>query len=110
MPVVRSAEELPVTRGNGCTETACASAEIFGAPVPMRARRFLVDPGAAASVDVAGDETTVYVVAGTGVLESGSERHDVGPESMVWLEPPASTVLRAGDGGVEVLVAEAPGR
>ena len=110
MPIVRSANELSTTEGDGYTETACAGSEIFGAPVPMQARRFVVRPGATAPVDVAGDEAMVYVVTGTGVLEAGPERHDLAPESLVWLEPPASTVVHAGDGGVEVLVAEAPGR
>lgn len=110
MPVVRSANELPTTRGEGYTETLCADAGLFGAPVPMRARRFVVEAGAAAPVDVGGDEAMIYVVAGSGVLEAGTDRHELGPESLVWLEPPATGVLRAGEGGLEVLAAEAPGQ
>lgn len=110
MPIVRSPQELSTVRGDGYSETGCADAQVFGAPVPMRARRFVVDPGAEAPIRVAGDEAMVYVVTGTGLLEDGVERHDLEPESLVWLEPPATAVLHAGDGGVEVLVAEAPGQ
>ncbi|MGH9088142.1 MAG: cupin domain-containing protein [Acidimicrobiales bacterium] len=110
MPVVRRPEDLTVVQGDGYTVTACAGPDVFDAEVPMRARRLVVEAGASAPVEIAGDEAMIYVVAGSGVFESGSERHEVGPESMVWLEPPAASTLRAGDEGVELLVSEAPGR
>lgn len=110
MPVVRHPDELPVVHGDGYTETACADAQIFGEPVPMRARRFLLEPGSTAPTEIAGDEAMVYVARGSGVLEVGAERHDLAPESMVWIEPPATVTMRAGNDGMDVLVSEAPGR
>lgn len=112
MPVVRGPEELRPTSFEGWTETVCASPETFGMPVPVRARRVVVDPGASAQVAAAGDEVMVYVVRGSGVLEAAGEQHRLDPETVAWIDPPGPFALEAtgegSGGGLEVLVTEAP--
>lgn len=108
MPVVKTPDQLEVRTAPGYTETVCAGPDTFGLPVPMRARRFVVEPGARAPVDAGGEEVMVYVIGGSGALETGTERHDLSRESMAWVQPPGSFTLDAGPSGLEVLVSEAP--
>lgn len=107
MPVVRTLDELPSRHMPGATETVCAGAEVFGPEVPLRIRRIVVEPGATAPCDAVGEEVMTYVVAGSGILEVGSERFPLAPESMAWVGP-GTFQLAAGDDGLEVLVVEAP--
>lgn len=108
MPVVRSAEEQQRTQFEGWAETTCASPSTFGEPVPVNVRRVVVDPGAMASVGATAEEVMVYVVRGTGELIAADERHRLDPESMAWIDPSGPFSLEAADGGLEVLVTEAP--
>lgn len=112
MPVVKSPDELRPTMFDGWTETTCASPEAFGEPVPVRVRRVVVDPDATAQVAAAGEEVMVYVVRGSGMLESAGERHRLDAEAVAWIDPPGPFALHAAGegsgGGLEVLVTEAP--
>jgi quercetin dioxygenase-like cupin family protein len=110
MPVVRGPDELTTREGTGWTETLCASAEVFGTPEPVRARRIVVAPGASAHVEAGGTEAMAYVAGGSGVLEIAGERHPLARESMAWIDPPGPFVLVGGTGGLEVFLAEAPVR
>lgn len=108
MPLVRDAGSLPVRRADGVTETLAADPEVFGVPVPMRMRRFAVEPGITATLEAVGDEVMAYVLAGSGTLVAGTEQHALAPESMAWVEA-GPLQLIAGDDGLSVLVVEAPG-
>jgi quercetin dioxygenase-like cupin family protein len=108
VPIVRAAASLPVRRSEGVTETLAAGSEVFGVPVPLRLRRVAVDPGQSAAVDAAGAEVMAYVLAGTGFLTVGGERHALAPESMAWIDPPGPFEVVAAHDGLTLLVAEAP--
>lgn len=108
MPLVREAASLPVRHGDGVTETLGADPGVFGVPVPMRMRRVAVEPGVTATLEVAGEEVMAYVLTGSGSVAAGGEQHALAPESMAWVDP-GSIQLTAGDDGLVVLVAEAPG-
>lgn len=108
MPIVRDTASLPARSSDGVTETLVADPEVFGAPVPLRLRRIEVSPGRSAAVTASGTEVMAYVLSGAGTLAVGGEQHMLGPESMAWIDPPSSFELAAGDGGLVVLVAEAP--
>jgi len=67
MPVIRHPGQLPATDGPGWHQQEWASAAVFGEPVPMRARRYQLDPGAAGpGIALGGQEAFGYVIAGTG--------------------------------------------
>ncbi len=107
MPIVRGPAALPSRRGPGYVETVCAGTEVFDASVPLRVRRLVIDAGRTAEVDTRSAEVMAYVVAGSGSVEVGGERHELRRESMAWLDP-GPIRLSAGDDGLEVLLTEAP--
>lgn len=114
MPVVRTPEDLPPETHDGWSETLCASEDTFDAPVPLRARRVAVQPGAVAHLTTQGREVMLYVVSGAGELETEDERHRLAPESMAWLDGAGALSLAAdpparGGSGLEIIVTEAPG-
>lgn len=110
MPVVRHPEELSARRGPGWSEHAWAGAAAFGTPVPMTARRYLLDPGQAGpAIRLGAQEAMVYVAAGAGTAEADGDRFPLGPESMLWLASCDEVSLRAGADGLDALVAESAG-
>jgi quercetin dioxygenase-like cupin family protein len=110
MPVVRHPEELPAWSGPGWSERAWAGAVAFGTPVPMEARRYVLDPGAAGpAIRLGAQEAMVYVAAGAGMAEAGGERFHLEPESLLWLASCDEVSLRAGADGLDALVAESAG-
>lgn len=110
MPVVRQRSDMPTRGGPGWTETTCAGAALFGAPVPMSAREYLIDPGASGPpIEITGAEAMAYVAAGSGTAEAGGERFALAPESVLWLSQAGPLGLTAGPEGLAVLVAESAG-
>jgi mannose-6-phosphate isomerase-like protein (cupin superfamily) len=87
-----------------------ASAAGFGTPVPMRASRWVIDPGTVGpAIRLGAQEALVYVAAGGGAAQAGSERFALGPESMLWLASRDEVSLQAGPSGLDALVAESVG-
>lgn len=108
MSVVRHPSELPVHRGTGWSETEVAGSAVFGVPVPMRGRRFILEPSTVLPpIRVTAPETMLYVAAGSARAEAGGRCYRLGRESMIWLGPAAQVVLTAGPHGAEFILAEA---
>ncbi len=74
--------------GPGYSSGPWASAEIFGEPVPLKVRRYLLDPGAMARFPLNGREAFGYVIAGSGTAQAapdpGGERFSLDAESVLW--------------------------
>lgn len=108
MPVVRHPSELPVHRGTGWTETEVASPAVFGVPVPMRGRRFVLEPSTTLPlIRVTAPEAMLYVAAGSGRAEADGRFYPLERESMMWVSPVAQVALTAGAQGMECILAEA---
>ena len=105
MPEFRQASEIePGERGDGWTLSVLADhTHVPG--MAMVARRWVFEPGAHGPEEQwTGDaERFLYVIAGSGRLKAGNRHSDLGPESVVWLEPGDRFRLQAGDDGLEVL-------
>ena len=111
MPVIRHPGQLPATDGPGWHQQEWASAAVFGEPVPMRARRYQLDPGAAGpGIALGGQEAFGYVIAGTGAGRAGPDSYLLARESVLWLGGCDALALTAGQDGLDVLVAESTGQ
>jgi len=111
MPVIRHPGQLPATDGPGWHQQEWASAAVFGEPVPMRARRYQLDPGAAGpGIALGGQEAFGYVIAGTGAGRAGPASYLLARESVLWLGGCDALALTAGQDGLDVLVAESTGQ
>ena len=83
--------------------------EMFGEPVPLKVRRFLIDAGVTARlVPPRGAEAFAYVIAGSGAAAASppAERFALGTESMLWLGPCDELSVEAGLDGLDLMVAE----
>jgi quercetin dioxygenase-like cupin family protein len=110
MPIIRHPDQLPATDGPGWHQQEWASADVFGEPVPMRARRCRLDPGATGpAVALSGQEAFAYVIGGTGAGRAGPDSYLLARESVLWLAGCDGLALTAGVDGLDVLVAEATG-
>jgi quercetin dioxygenase-like cupin family protein len=110
MSLTRAQEELPSRAGDGWQEYTCCSPAVFGKPVPLRTLRYVLAAGASGpDIDLIGEEAMLYVAAGSGELRIVEDTAHLEPESMAWLPPGGSLQLRAGDDGLDVLLALAPG-
>jgi mannose-6-phosphate isomerase-like protein (cupin superfamily) len=102
------------SRGPGYTSGPWASADIFGTPVPLKVKRYRLDPGARVrGIALGGTEAMAYVVAGSGAAlpaDAGDESFILGPESVLWLSACAGLTVEAGPGPLDVLVAHSTGR
>jgi len=79
--------------------------------VPMRARRYQLDPGAAGpGIALGGQEAFGYVIAGTGAGRAGPDSYLLARESVLWLGGCDALALTAGQDGLDVLVAESTGQ
>ncbi|HSS91222.1 MAG TPA: cupin domain-containing protein [Streptosporangiaceae bacterium] len=101
--------------GPGCTSGPWASGDIFGTPVPLKVRRYLLDPGARARMPVGGAEAVAYVIAGSGTASAsppnaGGEPFTLGTESVLWLSACDGLTLEAGPDRLDVLLAHSTGR
>jgi quercetin dioxygenase-like cupin family protein len=82
---------------------------MFGEPVPLKVRRFLIDAGVTARlVPPRGAEAFAYVIAGSGAAAASppAERFALGTESMLWLGPCDELSVEAGLDGLDLMVAE----
>jgi quercetin dioxygenase-like cupin family protein len=111
MPVILRSEQLPATDGPGWHQQEWAGADVFGEPVPMRARRYRLDRGAAGpAITLAGQEAFGYVIGGTGAGRAGGDSYLLARESVLWLGGCDALALTAGRDGLDVLVAESTGQ
>lgn len=86
MPVVRTVDMLPARRAAGWIEWDWAGPGTFGAPVPMTARRMVLDPGAGGpEIPLGSREAMVYVAAGSGTAEAAGEVFTLSHETVLWL-------------------------
>jgi quercetin dioxygenase-like cupin family protein len=101
----------PASIPEGWTCRLWASAEVFGEPVPLKASRWRVAPGARTlNIRLGETEALVYVIAGSGTAsasppDSGGEPFALGTESVLWLSACDSLTIEAGDEPLDVLVA-----
>jgi mannose-6-phosphate isomerase-like protein (cupin superfamily) len=85
---------------------------IFGEPVPLKVRRFLLDADVTAElVPPRGAEAFAYVIAGSGVAAASppAERFALATESVLWLGPCDELSVEAGLDGLDLMVAETTG-
>ncbi|MHB1511545.1 MAG: hypothetical protein ACYCZ8_18760 [Acidimicrobiales bacterium] len=110
MPIVSRAEEMPTQHSPAVTGRVFAGEAVFGRPVPMLGRRFDLQPEAEALLgELSRTEALLYVAAGAGSATADGALHSLETETTLWLTPGQSLVLRAGSGGLSILLAEAPG-
>ena len=99
--------------GQGYTSGPWASADTFGAPVPLKVRRYRLDPGARVRrIALGGTEAMAYVIAGSGTAlpaGTGDESLSLGPESVLWLSACEELTVEAGPGRLDLLVAWSTG-
>lgn len=110
MPLVISSEDMPRMRGDGWTQKTIVAAEALGAPA-LTARRLTIEPHGSGPERRAGQdrEEMFYVIQGQGKAVINGEDHALGPESLLWLEKGDSVTFLAGEDGLEILHAYAPG-
>ena len=86
---------------------------IFGEPVPLKVRRFLIDSCVTARlVPPRGTEAFAYVIAGSGTAQAsptGAERFGLDAESVLWLAACDSLAAEAGPAGLDLMVAHSTG-
>ena len=79
--------------------------------MPMQAWRWSLAPMAASPpIGLGAPEGLLYVMAGAGIAEADGGRFAVGLENVLWLGGCPEITLHAGARGLEVLIAQAPGR
>ncbi len=110
MALVSRPAMMPVRHGPGFSERVFADSALFGTPIPMVGRCIALEAHAERLVDGLGDgEAMLYVAAGSGTAVAGRQARELETETAVWLDPDETLLLKAGDRGLEVLVAQAPG-
>jgi mannose-6-phosphate isomerase-like protein (cupin superfamily) len=85
---------------------------MFGQPVPLKVKRYLLDAGATAPMlPLRGEEAFAYVIAGSGTAAASPppETFALGPESVVWLGPCEELSFTAEENGLDLMVAETTG-
>jgi hypothetical protein len=77
--------------GHGYTSGPWASADVFGTPVPLKVRRYRLDPGARARMPpLGGTEAMAYVIAGSGTAlppGAGDESFSLAPRACCGCRP-----------------------
>jgi quercetin dioxygenase-like cupin family protein len=107
--------DLSGSCGQGYTSGPWASADIFGAPVPLKVKRYRLDPGAKVRRIALGvTEAMAYVIAGSGTgsaspPDAGTEPFTLGTESVLWLSACDELTVEAGHERLDVLVAWSTG-
>jgi hypothetical protein len=101
--------------GHGCTSGPWASADIFGVPVPLKVKRYRLDPGARGpGLALGGTEAMAYVIAGSGTAsasppDGAAEPFPLDAESVLWLSACDGLTVEAGPERLDVLVAWSTG-
>jgi mannose-6-phosphate isomerase-like protein (cupin superfamily) len=114
--VVICTPDLSGSRGHGYTSGPWASADMFGAPVPLKVKRYRLDPGARVrDIGLGGTEAMAYVIGGSGTALASppygeGEPFPLGTESVLWLSACDGLTLEAGPGRLDVLLARSTGR
>src|SRR5215472_4325213 len=83
--------------------------DMFGQPVPLKVRRFLIDACVTARlVPPRGAEAFAYVIAGSGAAAASppAERFALGTESVLWLGACEELSVEAGLDGLDLMIAE----
>ncbi|HEX9122993.1 MAG TPA: hypothetical protein VF984_06485 [Actinomycetota bacterium] len=108
MSIVVPADAVkPAGGGPGWARTVLADPELVGTAA-MALERWTLDPGAEGPELIGRDrERFLYVIGGSGVLVGEAGDLGLAVETIVWLEPGDRLRPRAGDDGLDVLVAEA---
>jgi len=86
--------------------------DMFGQPVPLKVRRFLIDACVTAElVPPRGAEAFAYVIAGSGTAAASppAERFALGTESALWLGSCDELSVEAGLDGLDLMIAETTG-
>ncbi len=109
MPVVYQPDEQATVSMGGWVRRDWAGPEVFGAEVGMRACRYTAEPHAGPAEPMLGPEGMAYVISGSGTVSAGpgDPGMPLSPESVVWLDGAGLLAFRAGEDGLDVLVAEA---
>jgi quercetin dioxygenase-like cupin family protein len=98
--------------GQGWTTGPWFLPGMFGQPVPLKVKRYLIGAGVTARlVPPGGGEAFGYVAAGSGTVTASppAERFTLGTESVCWLGACQELSAEAGPDGLDLLVAEATG-
>lgn len=108
MAIVTRADAMVTRQGPGFVERVFADADLFGRPVPMVGRRLELEPGAelAFGDEVVG-EFLLYVAAGSGWALLDSQTSELATETTLLLGRASGLVIRAGDEGIDFLLATA---
>jgi mannose-6-phosphate isomerase-like protein (cupin superfamily) len=97
--------------GQGYASGPWASADVFGAPVPLKVKRYRLDPGARVrDIRLGRTEAMAYVIEGSGAAlasppDGEGEPFPLGPESVLWLSACDGLTVEAGPERLDVLVA-----
>jgi quercetin dioxygenase-like cupin family protein len=84
--------------------------ELTDGTLALGARRLALEPReTAARVEAPAGESFLYVIGGSGRVQAAGESAALAAESVVWLEPGDTCELEAGDDGLRLLLAHAPG-
>lgn len=95
--------------GDGWEIRRIAGHELFG-DVAMAAFRWSFEPHATGPQFTHGDyDEMFYIIAGSGSVVISGRRMPLEAESLLWLEPGDSGHFEAGQRGLEILQAYAPG-
>jgi len=93
----------------GCTSGPWFLDAMFGQPVPLKVKRYLLDAGATAPMlPLRAEEAFAYVIAGSGTAAASppAETFALGTESMLWLGACEELSFAAGENGLDLMVAE----
>jgi quercetin dioxygenase-like cupin family protein len=110
MPVLRTADTLPARRAPGWAEWDWAGPDTFDAPVPMTARRMVLDPGVGRpEIPLGSQEAMLYVASGSGTAQAAGEVFALSHETVLWLAGSDAVTLQADAAGLDALIAESTG-
>jgi quercetin dioxygenase-like cupin family protein len=106
MAHIRRMDQLSGQSGTGWTRTDLADPGSRHG-LPMRAERWRLEASISRPLEAAGDETMLYVIAGTGTIRIGDTTYEIEPESVVWLTAGDPISVTAGADGLEILMGTA---
>lgn len=110
MPVIIESDVMKVIqKEDGWIETTLADSRLING-LGMVARRWSFKPGTRTHEIQHGDhDEMLFVLAGSGIAQVGSQVLSLEPETLVWLEPGDRYFIQASVEGLEILQGIAPG-
>lgn len=110
MPKIINSDEMTIdTSNDGYTVTTVADASLIGYPA-MVARWWTFQAGITGpTLSRGAADEFLYVIKGAGQAVVGNETFPLDEESVLWLEAGDTYQVTAGDTGLEILQAYAPG-